>query len=71
MRMRGRVDEALPLHRQSVEVVLRLEGEKSPWLAVERYQLAADLIAALATLEKKSPPHQRLAEIQAASAKLR
>ncbi len=86
LRMRGRVDEALPLHRQSVEVVLRLEGEKSPWLAVERYQLAADLIAAggsenlaearrlldqsLATLEKKSPPHQRLAEIQAASAKL-
>ena len=87
MRLRGRVDEALPLHRESVAVVLRLEGEKSPWLAVERYQLAADLIAvggsenlaearrlldqSLATLEKKSPPHQRLAEIQAASAKLR
>jgi tetratricopeptide (TPR) repeat protein len=87
LRLRGRVAEALPLHRESVTVVLRLEGEKSPWLAVERYQLAADLIAvggsenraearrlldqSLATLEKKSPPHQRLAEIQAASAKLR
>jgi serine/threonine-protein kinase len=87
LRLRGRAEEALPLHRQSVEVVLRLEGEKSPWLAVERYQLAADLIAlgrpedraearrllgqSLATLEKQSPPHQRLAEIQAASAKLR
>ncbi|MEX0879789.1 MAG: serine/threonine-protein kinase [Thermoanaerobaculia bacterium] len=82
LRRRGRADEALPLHRQSVEVVLRLEGEKSPWLAVERYQLAADLIAlgrpedraearrlldqSLATLEKQSPPHPRLAEVQAA-----
>jgi eukaryotic-like serine/threonine-protein kinase len=81
LRRRGRVDEALPLHRQSVEVVLRLEGERSPWLAVERYQLAADLLAggrpedrdearrlldqSLATLEKQSPPHQRLAEVQA------
>jgi eukaryotic-like serine/threonine-protein kinase len=87
LRKRGRIDEALPLHRQSLEVMLRLEGETSPGVALERYQLAADLIAggrsgdrsearrlleqSIATLEKQSPPHQRLAEIQAASAKLR
>ncbi len=87
LRKRGRTDEALPLHRQSLEVVLRLEGETSPGVALERYQLAADLIAlgrpedraearrlldqSLATFEKQSPPHQKLAEIRAASAKLR
>lgn len=63
-------------------VVLRLEGEKSPWAALLSFQLAEDLIASgrpearaearklfeqsLAVLGGSSPPHPRLAEVQAA-----
>jgi eukaryotic-like serine/threonine-protein kinase len=86
LRKRGRVAEALPLHRQSLEAVLRLEGEASPWAALERFQVAADLIEAgrpedraeakrlleqsIATMEKQTPPHQRLPEARAAMARL-
>jgi hypothetical protein len=64
-----------------------MEGEGSAWAAVLRFQVAADLIAigrpedragaramldrSLAVLEKQSPPHQRLAEVRAASAAVR
>ena len=73
-------------HRESLKATQKNEGETSPILAVERFQLASDLIAlgrpedraeakqlldqSLATLEKQSPPHQRLADVRAASASL-
>ena len=80
-RRRGHADEALPVHRQALEAVVKMEGEGSTWAAMLRFQVAADLLAtgrpedraeakalldqALAILEKQSPPHQRLAEVQA------
>src|SRR5262245_27121524 len=83
LRKEGRASEALPLHRESVQATRNNEGETSPILAVERFQLASDLIAlgrprdraearqlldqSLATLEKQSPRHQRLADVRAAS----
>src|SRR5262249_17868726 len=86
LRKEGRAAEALPLHRASVEATRKNEGETSPILAVERFQLASDLIAlgrpedrpearrlldeSLTTLEKQSPPHQRLADARAARAGL-
>ncbi len=87
LRMRGHPGEAEPIHREALAVVLRLEGEKSPWAAFLRYQLAEDLIASgrpdaraeartlldasITTLQSQTPPHPRLAEVRAASAKLR
>jgi serine/threonine-protein kinase len=81
LRKRGQVEDALALHRESLAAVLKQEGDSSPGTALERFQLAADLLAAgraqdrdearrlldqsLATLSKQSPPHQRLAEVQA------
>ena len=81
LRKRGRFEDALALHRESLAGVLRQEGESTPGTALERFQVAADLLAAgrpqdrdearrlldqsLGTLDKQSPPHQRLAEIQA------
>ncbi len=80
LRQEGSAAEALPLHRESVEATRKNEGETSPLLAVERFQLAADLLAlgrpedraearllldqSLAVLEKQTPPHQRLAEVR-------
>ncbi len=80
-RKRGHPDEALPVHREVLAAVVKMEGEDSTWVSLLRYQVAADLLAAgkpedraeakalldraLAVLEKQSPPHQRLAEVQA------
>ena len=80
-RRRGHPDEALPVHRQALAAVVKMEGEQSTWAAMLRFQVAADLLAskrpedlaeakalldqALAILEKQSPPPQRLAEVQA------
>ena len=76
----------MPLHRQSLEIVLRLERETSPGVALERYQLAADLIAggapadraeartlldtSITTLKGQTPPHPPLAEIVAERGRL-
>ncbi len=80
-RKRGNPNEALPVHREVLAAVVKMEGEDSTWVAMLRYQVAADLLAAgkpedraeakalldraLAVLEKQAPPHQRLAEVQA------
>jgi len=86
LRKEGRASEALPLHRKGLEHQRKLYGEDHVAVALARYQVAADLIAlgraedraeakklldaALATLQKKSPPHPRLAEVKAASQRL-
>ena len=86
LRRRGRAAEALPLHRDSVAALVRIEGEKSAATAVERFQLASDLVAlgraedreearklldlSIATMEKQTPPHARLADAKAARASL-
>ena len=85
-RRRGHADEALPVHRDALAAALKMEGESSAWAALLRYQVAADLIASgrgedraeartllkqsLDVLEKQAPPHQRLAEVRAASASI-
>jgi serine/threonine protein kinase/tetratricopeptide (TPR) repeat protein len=87
LRKRGRAAEAAPLHRRAIEVYAKQLGESNATVALTRYQLAADLMAmgeagdraeerrlldaALAVLEKRVPPHPRLAEVRMASAKLR
>jgi eukaryotic-like serine/threonine-protein kinase len=87
LRKRGRAAEALPLHRDSLAALLKIEGEKSSATAVERFQLASDLAAmgraedrdearrlldlSIATLEKQTPPHVRLADARAARESLR
>ena len=87
LRKQGRAAEAVPLHRRALEIYTKQLGEQNPTVAMTRYQLAADLIAlgqesdradarrlldaALAVLEKRVPPHPRLAEVRIASAKLR
>ena len=86
LRKEGRAAEALPLHRKGLEHQRKLYGEDHVAVALARYQVAADLIAlgraedraeakklldaSLATLQKKSPPHPRLAEVKAASERL-
>ena len=80
-RRRGHPEVALPVHREALAAVVKMEGESSTWAAMLRFQVAADLLAsgraedraearalldsALAVLEKQSPPPQRLAEVQA------
>jgi tetratricopeptide (TPR) repeat protein len=87
LRKQSRAAEAAPLHRRALEVYTKQLGESNPTVAMTRYQLAADLLAlgraedraearrlldaALAVLEKRVPPHPRLAEVQTASANLR
>ena len=82
----GRAAEALPLHRDSLAALLRIEGEKSAATAVERFQVGSDLIAlgraedrdearklldlAIGTMANQSPPQQRLADARAARAAL-
>jgi serine/threonine protein kinase len=86
LRKEGRAAEALPLHRKGLDHQRKLYGEDHVMVALAEYQLAADLIAlgrpddrlearrlldaSLATLEKKTPPHPRLADVKAASARL-
>ncbi len=86
LRKQGRAAEALPLHRKALEHQRKLYGENHVTVALAQYQVAADLLAlgraedraeerrlldaSLATLQKKSPPHPRLAEVKAASARL-
>jgi serine/threonine-protein kinase len=86
LRKQGRTAEALPLHRKVLEHQRKLYGENHVFVALAEYQLAADLIAlgraedraearrlldgSLAVLEKRSPPHPRLADVRAASARL-
>jgi len=85
LRKRGRAAEALPLHRKGLEHQRKLYGENHVTVALAEYQVAADLIAlgraedraeertlldaSLEVLEKRTPPHPRLQEIRAASAK--
>lgn len=87
LRKQGRAAEALPLHRKGLEHQRKLYGENHVTVALAEYQLVADLIAlgraedraearrlldaSLAVLEKRSPPHPRLADVRAASAALR
>ena len=87
LRRQGRAGEALPLHRDSLAALLRIEGERSAGTAVERFQVASDLLAlgraedreeagrlldlAIATMEKQTPPHLRLADARTARAALR
>ncbi len=86
LRKESRAAEALPLHRKGLEHQRKLYGESHVTVALAEYQVAADLIAlgraedraearrlldaSLAVLEKKTPPHPRLAEVKAASARL-
>jgi serine/threonine-protein kinase len=86
LRKRGRAAEALPMHRDSLAALERIEGTGSAGTAVERFQVASDLIAlgrpedraeaarlldlSLATMEKQSPPHARAADARAARASL-
>src|SRR5262249_10180510 len=86
LRKEGRAAEALPLHRKGLEHQRKLYGEDHVFVALARYQVAADLTAlgraedgtearrlldaSLAVLEKKTPPHPRLADVRAASARL-
>jgi len=78
LRKQGRAGEAVPLHRHTLEVQRKIAGDGHVTVALARYELAADLIAlggdenraearrlldaALAVLEKGSPPHPRAAE---------
>ncbi len=87
LRKEGRAEEALPLHRRSLEHQRKLYGESHGAVALAEYQVAADLIAlsrtenrdearrlldqSLATMEKQSPPHPRLPEVREASAALK
>ncbi len=86
-RKRGHPEEALPVHREVLAAVVRMEGEDSTWVSMLRYQVAADLLAAgkpedraeakalldraLAVLEKQAPPHQRLAEVRGRGGRLK
>lgn len=86
LRKKGRAADALPLHRDSVAALVRIEGDKSAATALERFQLASDLVAlgraedrdearrlldlSIATMEKQTPPHARLADAKAARAAL-
>ena len=86
LRKESRAAEALPLHRKALEHQRKLYGEDHVMVALAEFQVAADLIAleraedraearrlldaSLAVLEKKTPPHPRLADVRAASARL-
>ena len=86
LRKEGRTGEALPLHRKGLEHQRKIYGEDHVFVALAEYQLAADLMAigrpedhaearrlldaSLLTLQKKTPPHPRLADVKAASARL-
>ena len=85
LRKEGRASEALPLHRKGLDHQRKLYGTDHIFVALAEYQLAADLMAlgraedraeertlldaSLAVLEKRSPPHPRLADVRAARAK--
>ena len=87
LRWLGRPAEALPLHQRALAKQTQLVGADNVLVALLEYQVAADLLAigrpedraearrlldaALATLGKRSPPHWRMAEVVAASAKAR
>jgi serine/threonine protein kinase/tetratricopeptide (TPR) repeat protein len=82
LRRLGRGGEAVSLHRRALEAQRRLLGDENVTVALALFQLGADLAAlggaedraearrlldqSLATLEKQSPPHQRLSEVRAA-----
>jgi serine/threonine-protein kinase len=86
LRKEGRAADALPLHRKTLAHQRKVYGEGHVFVAMAEFQVAADLIAlgrpedraeartlldaSLATLERRSPPHPRLADVRAASAKL-
>jgi serine/threonine-protein kinase len=86
LRKQGRAAEALPLHRKGLEHQRKLYGADHIFVALAEYQVAADLMslgrsedraeertlldASLSVLEKRTPPHPRLPDVRAASAKL-